>query len=78
MSMRAPCWAMSSWKSAATPTAAIKEYRKVIELQPDSPEAHINLAVAQKKQGELDAAIVSLNKALELKPDSVARAHDTG
>ena len=51
--------------------AAIKEYRKVIELRPDSPEAHSNLAVAQKKQGELDAAVVSLNKALELKPDSV-------
>lgn len=51
--------------------AAIKEYRKVIELRPDSPEAHSNLAVAQKKQGELDAALVSLNKALELKPDHV-------
>ncbi len=51
--------------------AAIKEYRKVIELRPDSPEAFSNLAVAQKKQGDLDAAIVSLNKALELKPDHV-------
>ena len=51
--------------------AAISEYRKVIELRPDSPDAHSNLAVAQKKQGELDAAVVSLNKALELKPDHV-------
>jgi tetratricopeptide (TPR) repeat protein len=51
--------------------AAIKEYRKVIELRPDSADAHSNLAVAQKKQGELDAAVISLNRALELKPDNV-------
>lgn len=51
--------------------AALKEYRKVIELRPNSPEAHSNLAVAHKKQGDLDAAVASLNKALELKPDHV-------
>ncbi|MGZ8497876.1 MAG: tetratricopeptide repeat protein [Candidatus Binatia bacterium] len=51
--------------------AAIKEYRKVIELRPNSAEAHSNLAVAQKKQGDLDGAVVSLNQALELKPDNV-------
>jgi len=52
--------------------AALKEYRKVIELRPNSPEAHSNLAVAHKKQGDLDAAVASLNKALELKPDHVS------
>ena len=51
--------------------AAIQEYRKVIELRPNSPEAHVNLAVAQKKQGDLEAAVVSLNKALEIKADNV-------
>jgi tetratricopeptide (TPR) repeat protein len=51
--------------------AALKEYRKVIELRPNLPEAHSNLAVAHKKQGDLDAAVASLNKALELKPDHV-------
>lgn len=51
--------------------AAIQEYRKVIELRPNSPEAHVNLAVAQKKQGDLEAAVVSLNKALEIKVDNV-------
>ena len=52
--------------------AAIKEYRKVIELRAGSPEAHSNLAVAQKKKGDLDQAIVSLNRALELKPGFAA------
>lgn len=51
--------------------AAIKEYRKVIELRPNLADAHSNLAVALKKQGDLDGAAVSLNKALELKPDNV-------
>jgi len=52
--------------------AAIREYRKVIELKASSAEAHSNLAVALKKRGDLDEAIVSLNKALELKPEFAA------
>jgi tetratricopeptide (TPR) repeat protein len=52
--------------------AAIKEYTTVIELRPDLPEAYNNLAVAQKKKGELNQAIASLNKALERKADFAA------
>ena len=52
--------------------AAIREYRKVIELKASSAEAHSNLAVALKKRGDLTEAIVSLNKAIELKPDFAA------
>jgi len=52
--------------------AAIREYRKVIELRPDLPEAYTNLAVAQKRKGELDQAIANLNKALERKADYAA------
>ncbi len=33
------------------------------------PEAYSNLAVAQKKKGDLNQAIASLNKALERKPE---------
>ena len=46
--------------------AAIREYRSVIEIRPDLPEAYTNLAAAQKRRGSLQDAIVSLNKALEL------------
>lgn len=56
--------------------AALREYQKVVELRPDRAEAYSNLAVAQKRQGELDPAIASLNKALELKP-AFARALTT-
>jgi tetratricopeptide (TPR) repeat protein len=51
--------------------AAITEYRKVIEILPDSARAHGNLAVALKKQGDLDGAVASLNKALQLTPGDV-------
>jgi tetratricopeptide (TPR) repeat protein len=46
--------------------AAIKEYGSVIELRPDLPEAYTNLAAAQKRRGNLQEAILSLDKALEL------------
>lgn len=49
--------------------AAINEYRKIIEMHPELPAAYSNLAVAQKRKGDLDQAVASLNKALELKPD---------
>lgn len=49
--------------------AAIREYTKVIELRPELPQAYSNLAVAQKKKGELEQAIANLNKALERQPD---------
>ncbi len=58
--------------------AAIREYRKVIELKPSSAEAHSNLAVALKKRGALDQAVVSLNKALELKPEFAAALTSRG
>ena len=57
--------------------AALKEYTKVIELRPELPEAYSNLAVAQKKKGDLDQAIASLNKALEQRKPRVSfGAHD--
>jgi len=58
--------------------AALREYTKVVELKPDRAEAYSNLAVAQKRQGNLDDAIVSLNKALELKPDFGAAMTNRG
>ena len=47
--------------------AAISEYEKVVELHPELPEAYSNLAVAQKRKGQLDRAVDNLNRALERK-----------
>lgn len=49
--------------------AAIGEYRKIVELRPDLPDAYSNLAVAYKRKGEFGQALTNFNKALELKPD---------
>ena len=51
--------------------AAIGEYEKVLELHPELPEAYSNLAVAQKRKGQLNRAIDNLNRALQRKPDFV-------
>lgn len=50
------------------PDAAISQYQKIIELHPEVPEAYSNLAVAQKRKGELNQALANLNKALERRP----------
>ena len=57
---------------------AIKEYSKVVELQPTLPDARTNLAAALKRKGQLDQAIASLNKALELKPGFGAALSNRG
>ena len=48
-------------------TAAIEAYRKVVQLRPQSPEAQNNLAVALKKNGDLDQALEGFNRALDLR-----------
>jgi tetratricopeptide (TPR) repeat protein len=51
--------------------AAIGEYEKVVELHPELPEAYSNLAVAQKRKGQLNRAVDNLNRALQRKADFV-------
>lgn len=49
--------------------AAIACYEQVAALQPDSPEAHANLASAYKDAARQDAAITAYKRALALRPD---------
>lgn len=42
---------------------AVSEYRHAIELDPDLPDAHLNLGLALAEQGDLDAALVELKTA---------------
>jgi Flp pilus assembly protein TadD len=49
--------------------AAIKEYVRVVELQPDAAGAFNNLGVAYKKNGDLEKAVDNFNRALELRQD---------
>ncbi|MFL0753689.1 MAG: tetratricopeptide repeat protein [Prochlorococcus sp.] len=52
----------------------IELLRKALEIQPDYPDAHINLGTALKENGDLNGAIASFQQALKLKP-SYLEAH---
>ncbi|MDB9864718.1 tetratricopeptide repeat protein [Candidatus Thioglobus sp.] len=58
--------------------AAIKYYKKALEIKPDYAEAYYNMGIALKDNGNLDAAIDSYKKALEIKPDYVGAYFNTG
>ena len=49
--------------------SAVEEYGRVVQLRPDFPEAYNNLAVALKKNGDLEMAVANFNRALELRGD---------
>jgi tetratricopeptide (TPR) repeat protein len=49
--------------------AAIPHLKKIIELQPESGEAHYNLALSQAHQGDFEEASKNIEKAIQLKPD---------
>lgn len=49
--------------------AAAEQYRKVVKLMPNSPEAHNNLGVALKKMGEMEGAIEAFSRGLALRSD---------
>ena len=44
--------------------------QKVTELMPDDEEAHYNLGVVLKSAGQLDNAVASYRRTLQIKPDS--------
>src|SRR5918997_685372 len=58
--------------------AAIAEYKKVVDLKPDLPQAYNNLGVALKRKGELAAAADNFNEALERQPDFSAALNNRG
>jgi Tfp pilus assembly protein PilF len=50
---------------------AKEEIKKAIQINPDFYHAHYNLAVAHEKDGEIDAAIQSHKRVLEIKPQHI-------
>jgi predicted O-linked N-acetylglucosamine transferase (SPINDLY family) len=49
--------------------------QKAIDIQPNSPQAHFNLAITLQAQGKMVEAIASFTRATQLKPD-YAEAHN--
>ena len=48
--------------------AALPEWKKALEMDPNDAKAHINLGTALAETGQPDAAIVHLQKAIDLNP----------
>jgi hypothetical protein len=48
---------------------AQRRFEKVVEIDPDSFEAHNNLAVIYTEQGNFDAALAEMKKVMEMQPD---------
>jgi TolB-like protein/Tfp pilus assembly protein PilF len=47
---------------------AVAQYQRLLELRPNSPEAHGSLGLIYRRQGRWEDSVVSFRKALELDP----------
>src|SRR5262245_21988228 len=56
-------------KRAGDLDAAIREFKRVVELAPNLAAAHVNLGALYFEKKDYDNAILSLRKALELNAD---------
>jgi tetratricopeptide (TPR) repeat protein len=60
------------------PTAAITDFRKVVELDSRSPDAHLNLGIALADQFDLEGALREFTQAVQLAPDAPAPHYNKG
>jgi uncharacterized protein (TIGR03032 family) len=57
---------------------AIKQFEKVLQIQPGVVEAYYNLGIIYHHQNELEKAIANLQQAVKLKPDFAAAHFNLG
>ena len=81
--LSAPCFAQTAetyrkqaieLSRAKSWDAAIADYRKALELEPNDADTHYNLALALKYKGEFKQAAEEFEEAIRLKPEW-AEAH---
>ena len=53
---------------------AVAEYREAIEMDPEYPDAHLNLGRLLHEQGEVGEAEQCYRRAVELQPDEPVAA----
>jgi tetratricopeptide (TPR) repeat protein len=63
---------------AGNTALAEQDLTQLAEEAPDSPEVHFGLARAQLERRDADAAIVELQKVVELEPDNVDAQYELG
>ncbi|HMH08788.1 MAG TPA: tetratricopeptide repeat protein, partial [Terriglobales bacterium] len=57
---------------------AMEYFRKVIDLDPKSPEAHLNLGIALADQFNLEGALAEFSEAVRLDPNGAAAHYNKG
>jgi protein O-GlcNAc transferase len=57
---------------------SLENFNKFLELQPDNPEAHYNVANSLRDIGRLDEAIESYHKAYTIRPDFPEAVYNAG
>src|SRR5256885_16011828 len=55
---------------------AVDEYKEAIELDPESPDAHLNLGMTYADQDRREEAKEEFKAALELDPDDPVARHE--
>jgi Flp pilus assembly protein TadD len=77
-SPRAHCGLGTVLLQSGQPEAAIAQFQKALELDPQYGLAHMNLGVALFEKGQFDEAMVHFQKAVELFPSSASAREDLG
>lgn len=67
---------LASFLAAQGHDLAVSLYRKAIELEPDFPDAHLNLAMSLADHGRLDEALLELEIAHKQAPDDALIQHE--
>ncbi len=68
----------SALKELGMPDEAMTSYKRALEINPDSPEAHYNLGVCLQSIGQLERAITQYRSALETNAEHVLAHNNLG
>jgi len=71
-------WYRRGCEEETDPRAAIEAYRKALEIDPDHPDAHINLGRLLHESGDAAAAEEHYRKALAARPNDPTAAFNLG
>ena len=65
------CWKLLGLAATGLGKSAVEAYQHTVRLAPQDPESHVRLARALTHIQEHESALLSLNRALEVDPQSV-------
>jgi tetratricopeptide (TPR) repeat protein len=60
------------------PREALAEYRKGLDIDPNSPDIHFNVGAMVRKLGRVDEAVKEYRRAIELDPNFTVAHHNLG